>query len=73
MQSAQNGATITSNAKKASKNKLVFMGVDVDEAGEELSMEELRMRVPRYWNKTVKALAKRKEELVSLGTGNPTN
>lgn len=61
--------TIQSSAtKKDSKNKLVFLGEDVDEAGEELSMEELRMRVPRYWNKTVKALAKRKEELVSLGT-----
>jgi len=60
--------TTTSNLKKDSKNKLVFLGDDVDEAGEELSMEELRMRAPRYWNKTVKALAKRKEELVSLGT-----
>lgn len=60
-------AATTSNLKKDSKNKLVFLGEDVDEAGEELSMEELRMRVPRYWNATVKALTKRKEELVSLG------
>lgn len=67
-----NGAATTSNSKKDSKNKLVFLGEDVDEAGEELSMEELRMRVPRYWNKTVKALAKRKEELVSLGTAKPS-
>ncbi|KAL7439550.1 hypothetical protein ACHAXM_006767 [Skeletonema potamos] len=67
-----NGATSTSNLKKESKNKLVFMGEDVDEAGEELSMEELRSILPRYWNETVKALAKRKKELVSLETAKPT-
>lgn len=61
------GTSATSNLKE-SKNKLVFSGEDVDAAGEELSMEELRMRVPRYWNSTFKALVKRKEELVSLET-----
>lgn len=45
--------------KKKSKNKLVFAGDTMDEHGEEASMEELRMRVPRYWNLVVKALAKR--------------
>ena len=61
-------ATTSSTAKKdtKTKNKLVFQGEDVDESGEELSMEELRMRSPKYWKETVKALERRKEVLVSL-------
>ena len=48
-----------SETKKKSSSGLVFMGDTMDEGGEELSMEELRMRVPRYWTLVVRALAKR--------------
>mmetsp|Transcript_5683 Transcript_5683/g.12905 ORF Transcript_5683/g.12905 Transcript_5683/m.12905 type:complete len:330 (+) Transcript_5683:146-1135(+) len=43
-------------------NSLVFAGDTVDEQGEELSMEEMRMKVPRYWTLVVRALAKQNEQ-----------
>ncbi len=54
-------ATANEASKKKSNNKLVFSGEDLDENGEELSMEELRMRVPRIWVSVAKALTKRNE------------
>jgi len=46
-------------AKKNVGNEVVFAGGEMDEEQEELSMEEKRMQVGRYWNLVVKALAKR--------------
>ncbi len=37
----------------AASRGLVFAGTSVDECGDEMSMEELRMRIPRYWNSVV--------------------
>eukprot|EP00804_Cyclotella_cryptica_P006857 CCRYP_010971-RA/>CCRYP_010971-RA protein AED:0.41 eAED:0.41 QI:67/0.5/0.33/1/0.5/0.33/3/0/324 len=51
-------------SKKKGDNKLVFSGEEADESGEELSMEEVRMRVPRYWNLVMRALTKRNEALL---------
>jgi len=53
------------NAKDGAKKKgsnLVFEGDGVDEQGEELSMEEVRMKVPRYWTLVVRALTKQASE-----------
>lgn len=47
--------------KKKSSSGLVFSGDVMDEAGDELCMEELRMQVPRYWTLVVKSLAKRNQ------------
>mmetsp|Transcript_17370 Transcript_17370/g.36685 ORF Transcript_17370/g.36685 Transcript_17370/m.36685 type:complete len:369 (-) Transcript_17370:281-1387(-) len=44
---------------KKTNTKLVFSGDEIDEQGDELSMEEMRMRVPRYWNLIVRAMTKR--------------
>lgn len=67
--SAAAGSTAASTdaSKKKANNKLVFCVEDVDESGEELSMEEVRMRVPRYWNLVTRALAKRKDDSVVSG------
>lgn len=57
------GAAAASSAetsKKKANIKLVFSGEEVDDAGEEMSMEEIRMRVPRYWNMITRAMEKKK-------------
>lgn len=62
---AGSSASLSADAlKKKGDSKLVFSGEDVDESGEELSMEEVRMRVPRYWNLFLRAMAKRNEVLL---------
>ena len=50
-------SNVTNDMKKKS-NGLVFAGETVDENKDELSMEEVRMQVPRYWTLVVRALAK---------------
>ena len=60
---ASGGAAAASSAetsKKKANIKLVFSGEEVDDAGEELSMEEIRMRVPRYWSMITRAMDKKK-------------
>jgi hypothetical protein len=47
------GGATASGAATASKG-LVFAGSAVDEDGDEMSMEELRMRIPRYWTSIVR-------------------
>lgn len=42
---------------KKGKNSLVFDGEGMDEEGGELCMEEMRMKVPRYWTLVVRALS----------------
>ena len=42
-------------------SNLVFSGDEVDEQGEELSMEEIRIKVPRYWNMVLRALTSQKQ------------
>ncbi|KAL7511615.1 hypothetical protein ACHAXN_011987 [Cyclotella atomus] len=61
MPSANNGEKSEKDSKKkGNATKLVFSGEDVDEKGEELSMEEVRMRVPRYWNMISRVMEKKK-------------
>jgi len=58
-----NNTTTTTNGTEVKKNgggnEVVFAGGELDEEQEELSMEEKRMQVGRYWTLVVKALAKR--------------
>ncbi|KAL7537586.1 hypothetical protein ACHAWF_005826 [Thalassiosira exigua] len=56
--SASGAAAGEDSKKKKSSSGLVFAGEGMDEAGMELSMEEERMRVPRYWTLVVRALTK---------------
>ncbi len=49
------GAAVAGGATAATTSKgLVFAGSAVDEDGDEMSMEELRMRIPRYWTSVVR-------------------
>jgi hypothetical protein len=59
--SAGTTAPAAETTKKKGGSKLVFTGEDVDDEGEELSMEEVRMRVPRYWNMIKRAMEKKKD------------
>jgi hypothetical protein len=61
--SAAATTTSTSEAtKKKGNNKLIFSGEEVDKSGDELSMEEVRMRIPRYWNMITRALEKKEND-----------
>lgn len=62
MPAANGGETKAESKKKVNNNnKLVFSGEEVDEAGVELSMEEVRMRVPRYWNMISRLLEEKRQ------------
>jgi len=50
------------NTTRNGSNGLVFACEEMDEDGDEFSMEEVRMRVPRYWSLVVRALAKTIEQ-----------
>lgn len=51
----------TKKASGASGSNLVFSGGELDDNGEELSMEEIRIKVPRYWNMVLRALTSKKQ------------
>ncbi|KAL9181267.1 hypothetical protein ACHAXT_010072 [Thalassiosira profunda] len=50
------GASSASGEGKKKSHGLVFAGDRTDEGKDELSMEEMRMQVPRYWTSVVRAL-----------------
>ena len=43
--------------KKGRGSNLVFSGEAADEDGRDMSAEEMRMKVPRYWTMVVRAVA----------------
>lgn len=57
------GNAVREDTKKsgASGSNLVFSGGEVDEQGEELSMEEIRIKVPRYWKMVLRAFTSQKQ------------
>ena len=64
---AGTAAASTADTSKKKNVKLVFSGEEVDDSGEELSMEEVRMRVPRYWNMITRAMEKKNKESSEKG------
>jgi hypothetical protein len=55
------GKDETKKSGGASGSNLVFSGGELDDNGEELSMEEIRIKVPRYWNMVLRALTSKKQ------------
>ncbi len=47
-------AIVPEGGSTSASRGLVYAGTSVDENGDEMSMEEMRMRIPRYWNSIVR-------------------
>ncbi|KAL3772101.1 hypothetical protein ACHAW5_004939 [Stephanodiscus triporus] len=47
-------ATATAATTTATSKGLVYSGMSIDEGGDEMSMEETRMRMPRYWTSVLR-------------------